>query len=105
MSQCIIYRNYVFLLPGLVAFRQCIIHPTKGHSFRVLIFKAVVAGKKRPRPALAAGQLLGGKRTVTLSPSASIVGAFRQKPDESVWDVLEIEETVLGGGHKGVGFF
>lgn len=46
VSQCIIYRTYVFLLPGLVAFRQCIIHPTKGHSFRVLIFKVVVAGKK-----------------------------------------------------------
>lgn len=27
VAQCVIYRSYVFLLPGLVAFRQRIVHP------------------------------------------------------------------------------
>lgn len=46
VSQDIIYRSYVFLLPGLVAFGPCISHSVKGHSFKVLISKAVVARKK-----------------------------------------------------------
>lgn len=47
VSQCIIYRSYAFLLAGHVAFRQGIIHSGKGHSFKVLIFKAVVARKTK----------------------------------------------------------
>lgn len=63
VAQCIIYRSYVFLLPGLVAFRQRMVHPLEGHSFKGLIFKAVVAEEqKRRRPSLAAGQLLGASK-------------------------------------------
>lgn len=45
VSHCIVCRSYVFLPPGLVASRQGIIHSVKGHSFKVLIFKAVVSRK------------------------------------------------------------
>lgn len=38
LSQCIIYRSFVFLLSELVSFRLGIIHSVKGHSFKVLIF-------------------------------------------------------------------
>ena len=98
VAQCIIYRSYVFLLPGLVAFRQRIVHPLEGHSFKVLIFKAVVAEKKKDRPSLAAGQLLGANKLMPrlhMPPQRELLNISLIKVYRTC---LRTEEKVYVGG-------
>lgn len=72
-------QEFCFLLPGLVFFRQGIIHSVKGHSFKALISQALVAWQRRETQ-FNNRAVTGGNQVITAVSLCSITQVSGLKP-------------------------